>query len=73
MNEIFDFSKNYAYELRCGNFMSRSNIHSMHFEIVSIPNIAIKIGIKYLTKSKKHAFLRFLKVKLKKGSRGLPF
>ena len=73
MKEIFDFSKNYAYELRCGNFMSRSNIHSMHFEIVSIPNIAIKTGIKYLTKLKKHAFLQSLKVKLKKGSRGLPF
>ena len=31
MNEIFDFSKNYAYELRCGgNCLSRSNIHSTH-------------------------------------------
>ena len=28
MNEIFDFSKNFANELRCGNCLSRSSIHS---------------------------------------------
>ena len=67
MNEIFDFSKNYAYELRCGNCLSRSNIHSMHFGIESIAIIAAKYGIKYLTKPKKHAPLQFLKVKSKNG------
>ena len=39
MNEIFDFSKNYAYELKCGNCLSSSNIHSTHFGIESIANI----------------------------------
>ena len=43
MNEIFDFSKNYAYELRCGNCLSRSNIHSTDFGIEFIANIAAKI------------------------------
>ena len=43
MNEIFDFSKNYAYKLRCGNCLSRSNIHSKYFGIESIVNIAAKI------------------------------
>ena len=43
MNEICDFSKNYAYELRCGNWLSRSNIHSTHFGIEFIANIAAKI------------------------------
>ena len=39
MNKIFDFSKNSAYELRCGNCLSRSHIHSTHFWIESIANI----------------------------------
>ena len=43
INDIFDFSKNYAHELRGGNCLSRSNIHSMHFGIESIANIAAKI------------------------------
>ena len=72
MNKIFDFSKNSAYELRCGNCLSRSHIHSTHFWIESIANIEYgkkypKKGIKYLTKSKKHAPLQFLKVKFKNG------
>ena len=43
MNNIFDFSKNCANELRCGNCLSGSNIHSTHFGIESIANIAAKI------------------------------
>ena len=43
MNDIFDFSKNYGYGLRCGNFLSRSNIHSINFGIESIANIAAKV------------------------------
>ena len=65
MNKIFNFSKNYAYGLRYGNFLSRSNIHSMHFGIESIANITAKNGIKYLAKLKMLAPSQFLKVKLK--------
>ena len=43
INNILDFSKNYAHELRGGNCLSRSNIHSMHSGIESIANIAAKI------------------------------
>ena len=43
MNKTFDFSKKYAYELRCGNCPPRSNIHSTHFGIEPIANIAAKI------------------------------
>ena len=43
MNEIVDFSKTYTYKLRCGNCLSRSNIHSTYFGIESILNIAAKI------------------------------
>ena len=43
MSEIFDFSKNYAYELGCGNYLSRSNVHSTHSGIESIANIAVRI------------------------------
>ena len=43
MKEMFDFSKNYAYELRCGNCLSRSDIHSTHFGIEFFANIAAKI------------------------------
>ena len=43
MKEIFDFSKNSAYELRCVNCLSRSNIHSTHFGIEAIANITAKI------------------------------
>ena len=67
MNNIFDFSKNYANELRCGNCLSGSNIHSTHFGIESIANIAAKIWNNHLKKLKKHASLQLLKVKLKNG------
>ena len=43
MNKNFDFSKSSAYELRCGNCLSRIAIHSMHSGIESIANIASKI------------------------------
>ena len=43
MNKIFDFSKSSANELRYGNCLSKSNIHSAHFGIESIANIAAKI------------------------------
>ena len=43
MNEIFDFSKNCAYELSCGKYLSRSNVHSTHSGIESIANIAVRI------------------------------
>ena len=46
MNENFDFSKNYVYGLRCGNCLTRSNIHATHFGIESIANIAAKIWCK---------------------------
>ena len=64
MNEILDFSKNSAYELRCGNSLARSNIHSTHFGIESIANIATKIWNKMPNKIK-GAPLMFFKVKLK--------
>ena len=43
MNRIFDFSKNSDNKFRCGNCLSRSIIHSTHFGIESIANIATKI------------------------------
>ena len=43
MNKIFDFSKSYAYKLRFGDCLSRSDIHSTHFGIESIANIVAKI------------------------------
>ena len=68
MNEIFYFSKNYAYELRCGNCLSISNIHSTHFGIKSIANIAAKIWNKIPNKIKEACSpLQFLKVKSKNG------
>ena len=70
MNEIFDFSKNSAYELMCGNCLSRSKIHSKHFGISPLQILLLKYGIKYHTKSKKQAPLQFLKPKM--GSTGLP-
>ena len=68
MTEIFDISKNSTYELRCGNCLSRSNIHSTHFGIESIANIAAKIWNKILNEIKDVTSLAaFLKVKLKNG------
>ena len=43
MNISPEIIKRSAYELGCGNYLSRSNIHSTHFEIESIANIAAKI------------------------------
>ena len=73
MNKIFNFSKNSAYELRYGNYLSRSTIHSTHFGIESIANIAAKIWNKIPNKSKKQAPLQSsltvfkIKIKLKNG------
>ena len=67
MNEIFYSSKNYVYELRCGYCLSRSNIIQRILGLSTLPLLLLKYGIKYLTKSKKHAPLQFLKVKLKNG------
>ena len=66
MNEIFVFSKSYAYELRCGNCLSRSNIHSTDFGIQSISNIAAKIWNKIPNKIKEACSLTRFKSKTKK-------
>ena len=66
MNEIFDFSKNYTYELRSGNCFSRSNIHSAHFEIESIANIAAKTWNKIPNEIKEACSLTVFKSKIKK-------
>ena len=65
-NKIFDFSKNYAYELRCGNCLSRSNIHSTNFGIESIANIAAKICNKILNEIKEACSLTVFKSNIKK-------
>ena len=73
INEIFDFSKTYAYELRCGNCLSRSKIHSTHFGIESITNIAAKIWHTIPNKIKEACSLTVFKNKIKKmSSRGFP-
>ena len=66
MNDIFDFSKNCAYELRCGNCLSKSNIHSAHFGIESIANIAAKIWNKIPNEIKEAGSLTVFKSKIKK-------
>ena len=66
MNETFNFSKSYAYELRCGNCFSKSNIHSAHFGIESIANIAAKIWNKIPNGIKEACFLTVFKSKIKK-------
>ena len=63
MNEIFDFSKNHAYGLRCGNCLSRLRI----LGVSPLQILLLKYGIKHLVKSKKYAPLEFLKVKSKNG------
>ena len=65
-NEIFHFLKNYAYELRCGNRLSRSNIHFTHFGIESFANIAPKIWNKMPNQIKEASFLTVFKSKIKK-------
>ena len=66
MNKIFDYSKNYAYKLRCDNCLSRSNIHSTHFGIESIANIAAKIWNKIPNEIKEACSLTVFKSKIKK-------
>ena len=66
MNEIFDFSKIYTSELRYGNCLSRSNIHSTHFGIQSIANIAPKTWNKIPNKIKEVSSLIVFKSKIKK-------
>ena len=63
MNAIFDSSKNSTFELRCGNCLSRSNIH---FEIESLANIAAKIWIKIPKEIKEASSLTILKSNIKK-------
>ena len=65
-NDIFDFSKNYTYELRCGNCLSRSNIRSTHVRIESIANIVAKIWNKIPNKITKACSLTVFKNKIKK-------
>ena len=66
MNEIFDFSKNSAYQVRCGNCLSRSNIHSTHFGIDSIANIAAEIWNKLPNEIKEASYLKVFESKIKK-------
>ena len=66
MNEVFDFLKNYVYEIRRGNCLSRSNIHSTHFGIESIANIAAKIWNKIPNEIKEACSLTVFKSKIKK-------
>ena len=65
MNRIFYFSKNSACELRCGNCLSRSNIHSTHFGIESIANIAPKIWNKIPNEIKEASSLSVFKSNIK--------
>ena len=70
MNEIFYFSKNFAYELRNGNCLSRSNIHSTHFRIESIANIATKIWNKIPKEIKEACSLTVFKSEINKWFKG---
>ena len=36
MNNVFQFGKNFAYELRSGNHLQRTNIQTVHFGSESI-------------------------------------
>ena len=66
MNKMFNFSKNSAYELGCGNCLSRSNIHTTHFGIESIANFAAKIWNKILNEIKEASSLTVFKSTVKK-------
>ena len=66
MNEMFNFSKNSAYELGCGNCLSGSNIHTTHFGIESIANFAAKIWNKILNEIKEASSLTVFKSTVKK-------
>ena len=61
MKEVFDISKNATYEWRCGNYLSRSSIHYLHFGIDFIANIAAKI---WNTKIKEASYLTIFKSKI---------
>ena len=58
--------QNYAYVLRFGNCLSRSNICYMHFGIQSISNIAAKIWNKIPNEIKEACSLTVFKSKIKK-------
>ena len=66
MNKVFNFSKNFASELRCGNCLSRSTSILSILGSSPMQILPLKNGIKYLTKSHKRATFQFLKVELKK-------
>ena len=66
MNKILHFSKNSAYETRCGTCLPRSNIHSTHIGIKSFGNIAAKIWNKICHEIKEASFLLVFKSKIKK-------
>ena len=66
MNEIFDFSKDSVYELRCGKSLPKSNICSMHFGNESIRNIAAKIWNKITNEIKEANSLTVFESKIKK-------
>ena len=43
MNDVFQFGKNSAYELRSGNHFQRTNIQIVHFGSESIKTLGAKI------------------------------
>ena len=43
MNDVFQFGKNSAYELRSGNHLQRTNIQTVHFGSESIKTQGTKI------------------------------
>ena len=43
MNDVFQFDKNSAYELRSGNHLQRPNIQNVHFDSESIKTLGAKI------------------------------
>ena len=43
MNDVFQFGKNSAYELRSGNHLQRTNIQTVHFGSESIKTLGAKI------------------------------
>ena len=64
MNEIFNFSKKYGYELKRSNSLSRSNVHSTDFGIESITNIAAKIWNKIPHETKEACSLAVFRSKI---------
>ena len=67
MNGIFDFSKKSTYELRCGNCLSKSKIHSTHLGMEPIANIEAKIWDKIPNEIKEASSLTVIKSKIKNG------